>query len=250
VAGQRDITPLEKEHVTSLYDGSLSYLDEHLGRLLSAIEADPEFEDTWVVITSDHGESLGEHRTLQHQCSLYQEILWTPLIVRYPVRAVGLLGDDVHPGAVDPRLVQSMDVLPTLLEGSGLPVPPGLDGRPFHEGRKTAIAEYFVNEELAREVPEIGRREMKALVEAEWKLIETRRVSVGATRQFFNLQRDPTEWHDLAWAGPLDMERLAGTLAEWRATLEDTSASANPGRPQPTLTTEQRDVLRAVGYLK
>ena len=72
------------EVLRALYDASLSYLDHHVGRLLEFLRRQPGYADTWVVVTADHGELLGEHGRLGHHCQLDDQLLRVPLIVRYP----------------------------------------------------------------------------------------------------------------------------------------------------------------------
>ena len=68
MAHRRTLTGEEAAHIRALYDDALSYLDHHLGRLLQALDAQPDRDRTWIVVTADHGESLGEHQRLGHDC--------------------------------------------------------------------------------------------------------------------------------------------------------------------------------------
>jgi len=75
----------------------VAYLDRELGRLLSALEAHPRFDDLLLIVTSDHGEAFGEHGLLRHSASLYQELLAVPLVIksargREAMRSTGSMG--------------------------------------------------------------------------------------------------------------------------------------------------------------
>lgn len=106
--------------VVDLYDSGIAFTDLHLGRLLERLGQKDLADNTIVVITSDHGEALGEHGLAGHS-SLYDHDLLVPLVLGLPGGRFG--GDRVAPQ------VRSVDIVPTILEAAGMPVPEGLDGR-------------------------------------------------------------------------------------------------------------------------
>lgn len=230
--GKRDVTKEEYEHQRSLYDGTVSYLDHHVGRLLDFLRGRPDYEDTWIVVTADHGESLGEHRTLEHNCSLYQEILRVPLIIRYP-RSIS-----DRRGVVDDRPVQQVDVLPMLLEGLGIAPPPGIDGAALSKGRDVMIAETFT----ATMFPGTKRRYLKSIIQGDLKYIDT----LGGAPQLFDLTRDPKENHNLAGALPDKAAELRGLMARW-------TGPAPPGaerhRAVEEIAKDRLERLKALGYV-
>ncbi len=79
-------------YMKAWYDAEIKYMDEHIGRLIDAVP-----EDTLIIITSDHGEAMGEHNGVYFahvECWMYNEVLHVPLIVKYPTRRKYLLKDD------------------------------------------------------------------------------------------------------------------------------------------------------------
>jgi len=76
-----ELTPEQLQSEIDAYDGSISYVDDQIKNLFGELEQRGLFENTIVIITSDHGESLGEHGLLQHSASLYLEEIHVPLIV-------------------------------------------------------------------------------------------------------------------------------------------------------------------------
>jgi arylsulfatase A-like enzyme len=90
------------------YDTEIAYMDWHLGQLLAAVEELGIRDSTLVVLTADHGESLGEHDYVGHGRHLYEDILRVPLIVRLP--------GQVKPGQVISTPVSILDIAPTILD--------------------------------------------------------------------------------------------------------------------------------------
>lgn len=79
-----DFTPGELEQLQAAYDGSIAYLDDQLGRLIEALERRGHLQNTVVIVTSDHGESFGEHGTMGHGRSIYMTEIHVPLLVLLP----------------------------------------------------------------------------------------------------------------------------------------------------------------------
>lgn len=107
------------------YWGYCSYIDQQVGRVLSALDDEGIMDDTIVVFTTDHGDMVAAHGFVFKLVSGYDELMRVPFIMRYPRVA--------RPGTRTEALVQSIDVLPTLLDLCGLTVPPQVDGRSFRE---------------------------------------------------------------------------------------------------------------------
>jgi arylsulfatase A-like enzyme len=101
------------------YDGEIAYVDAMLGRLLDGLRERGELDRTLVVVTSDHGESLGEHDELTHAYSVYDATQHVPLLIS---------GPGVPAGRVVDGVVRTADVAPTLLARLGLAPIPGVDG--------------------------------------------------------------------------------------------------------------------------
>jgi arylsulfatase A-like enzyme len=116
------ITPTQRdiEHLIALYDGEITYWDVYLGQLLTHLDGLGVLEHSILVLSSDHGQMFGEHGKWLHRNSLYEEVLRVPLVMRYT--------DVISPGLVITTPVQTIDIMPTLLEWIGLPQPGNLDG--------------------------------------------------------------------------------------------------------------------------
>ncbi|MEJ2086308.1 MAG: sulfatase, partial [Acidobacteriota bacterium] len=108
------------DEAIDLYDSSIAYVDSGLARIFELLERPPLADNTLVVITSDHGESFGEHDLAGHGY-LYDDNLLVPLIVAFPGRQFA--------GRRVAKQVRSIDILPTLLDALGLPQVDGIDGQ-------------------------------------------------------------------------------------------------------------------------
>ncbi|MFH1491080.1 MAG: sulfatase-like hydrolase/transferase, partial [Pseudomonadota bacterium] len=118
-------TPEEQEAVIALYDGRLRELDHFLERLYKRLTRWNLHRNTLLVITSDHGEELFEHGFLGHastaiHSTLYDEVLKIPLILYGPSRVKG--------GVRMKKQVRQVDIMPTILDAAGLPLPETLNG--------------------------------------------------------------------------------------------------------------------------
>ena len=118
-AGIRPAAAGERELLSKLYAGEVRYVDRVLTEFLSELP-----DDAVVVLTSDHGESLGERDCWGHGLNLFQEALNVPLM---------MLGRGVAPGFVE-EPVQLLDLAPTLLDLVGIPVPTEMAGRSLLNG--------------------------------------------------------------------------------------------------------------------
>lgn len=186
--GEETLSPADREHLIALYDGELAYQDRGLGRLLDQVTNWRLDETTLLVITADHGESLGERGVWLHATSLYEELLHVPLVWRFPGR--------LPPGRVIPDPVNLVDLLPTILDLIGQPLPAGLDGvslRPLLTGEKVAHRPGFAFVDrspfLVRQFGSRYDRDLWAVRHDGWKLIQDSR----GPEWLFNLRADPGE---------------------------------------------------------
>lgn len=107
------------ETARSPYDGEISYADAMLGELLTHLESTGRLRDTLIVVTSDHGEGLGEHDELTHGHAIYDATQRVPLILK---------GPGVPQGRVVEEVVRTADIAPTLLSRMRLPAIEPSDG--------------------------------------------------------------------------------------------------------------------------
>jgi arylsulfatase A-like enzyme len=130
----REATPAEARQMTRAYFASISWMDWNVGRVLAELARLGLREKTVVVFWGDHGYQLGEKGKWSKAGSLFEKGTRVPLIVAAP----GARGS----GGASPRVVQSVDVYPTLVELAGLPPPAGLEGRSLAPLLADPVAEW------------------------------------------------------------------------------------------------------------
>jgi arylsulfatase A-like enzyme len=208
-----DLGPEGFRYVSDLYDAGVLYTDRLLLAVLREIERSGEAEHTIVVITSDHGESLGERSRIGHN-QVRDIQLKIPLLVS---------GPGISPSVVR-EPVQSIDLFPTILGLAGLPPPPAASGRdlgPVLAGSGSLPPGRF-------RLSETGNARNKTVrIDARWSLL----LTDGQPRALHDLSRDPFERIDLLASEPgvadriLDEFRDRGipieTLEELPAALDD-----------------------------
>lgn len=215
-------TPLEGEARTRWnyqryakdYLRCVAGVDASVGRVLEWLERAGLADDTLVIYASDQGFFVGEHGWYDKRW-MYEESLRLPLIVRWP----GV----VAPGRVEERLVQNIDLAPTLCELAGAaPLPsahgtsllPLLEGRAPQSWRSSIYYRYFEYPQPHRVEPHFGVRT------ARHKLIEFPRLRA---RELYDLERDPHELENLAGRpehAALE-QQLAAELARLRREFGD-----------------------------
>jgi arylsulfatase A-like enzyme len=205
--------------VIPTYMGLISQLDQHIGRLIDFIEQKGWLDDTVIVLTSDHGDYLGDH-WLGDKEMLHEEAIRIPLVIADPNPAC-----DTTRGSIESRLVEAIDVLPTFIELAGQSDPPDrLEGRsltPFLRGdpvgkwRDAAFADLDFALRPARAALDLGVREARGfMVRTErWKYMKFIRHPPA----LFDLYEDPHELIDLGRSP--DHERaqrdMDAILLEW-----------------------------------
>ena len=115
---QRQVASLPGR-IIAYYYGMISCVDAHLGRLLDAMEAAGQADNTLIVFTADHGELLGDHRLLFKGAS-YNGVLNVPLLIRLSRRRAGT--------RVQRGIAQTYDLMPTMLDLAGVEIPPAVRG--------------------------------------------------------------------------------------------------------------------------
>ncbi|MHC4099495.1 MAG: sulfatase family protein [Planctomycetota bacterium] len=231
------------EGLRQLYDIEIQYMDRHVGRVLDALEAAGRFEDTVVVIVSDHGQGLGDHDWWTHGI-LYQEQIKAPLIIRAPGRPAGRQVD---------HLVRIIDIAPTIMDLAGLGPgrlrdPDGASLAPMLEDEvpDPEYVAYADSVNMLTYVSATGSTDEKddmlfAITDGRLKYIH--HLIREHESELYDLIRDPRELDNLYASRPDDVERMLADL---------TARRFQPDRAQGAglMSPEDLERLRSLGYLQ
>jgi arylsulfatase A-like enzyme len=231
------------------YDGEIAFNDANLEKLIGKLRELGVLDNTLVIVVSDHGEEFWEHGWTAHGHSLYQElahgvfVMWGPKLIGRPRRVA--------------EPVQLVDVMPTVLDLVGAPMPemvqgqslaPLVRGQAFHR-RGPVVSSRFASPHAQGYVPENGTGTF-AMMDANWKLLFRDKAKKTGMKEveLYDHRHDPTESRDVAAEHPQQVELIRRELTRWteaqnriRATLK---AGAKAKIDQKTL-----QQLRSLGYL-
>ena len=247
-----DIEPfLAYEH--DWYDGSIRGMDAEIGRLLEKLGQLGLEKKTLVAFISDHGEEFLEHGRHWHGNTVYGEMTNVPLILSWPGR--------LPPGKVVRETVESIDLMPTLLELSLLPVPETLQGQSLlpllaEEGDQ-ARERWQSRPVFSERVTQASRVSTAAtevdsfaIVSEGWKLIHNvRKPDDFPEYELFDHDNDPLNLKDLAPENPEVVKRLSQQLEQWH---EQALSARLPSDDdfQGGLSTQELERLRSLGYIR
>ncbi|MGW5364557.1 sulfatase family protein [Actinopolymorpha pittospori] len=223
----------DAEHVVSLYDGEIRYMDSYLAKVFAALE--PVHDDTIVVITADHGEVLNEQLGYFDHHGLYEGNVHIPLIMSWPGK--------LPAGRRVPGMVQNLDVSQTLLDLVGIPQVQGMEGvslLPSIYGVRERNYETVYFSEATWQVKRAVRTD-------RWKLIRAIEPDPHGRpmKELFDLAADPGEQVNLAEARPDVVAELEALLDAWlEKRLAETGRKSDPvadqgacatsiGKPKP-----------------
>ena len=197
--------PQEVRYLFALYQSMVDALDREVGRFLGHLDERGLARDTLVVFLSDNGTLRGEHQMLTKGPAFYEELVRTPLVMRWP--------GTLPAGAAVNGLVSSMDLYPTLAKLAGATAPAGLEGAdvwPLALGREARVRDELYFEYLQRQ-PDEDPTPMLGLVTERHKFVEY----FEGDEELYDLTADPHEVRNLA-----ALPSASSTLTELRGHLE------------------------------
>ena len=196
-AGARDAQSL-----IAAYYAMIKLIDDQLARIIEALDASGQRENTVIIFTSDHGEMLGDHGLIQKGCRFYEGLLRVPLIWSWP----GRFAEDLRCNA----LVELTDIVPTLLDIVGIPIPshkvgrsllPILTGAASPEKHRDYVRCEYID---ALDLPDHTIATM--YFDGRYKLVLYHNHNSG---ELYDLLEDPAEYNDL-W----EVQQFSGLRAE------------------------------------
>ena len=243
------------------YDGSIRGMDAEIGRLIERLGTMGIEEQTQIAFISDHGEEFLEHGRMFHGQTVYGELAHVPLLLYRP--------GTVPAGLEIAETVRSIDLMPTLLDLSGLPIPEGIQGqslvpllaaaRDADSGGSPGEAAEALGWEPRAAVTEKAKTEQGSVPPYEtesygivadgWKLVHNViRSGDGPEFELYNHKDDPLDSANVADRHPEIVERLKAELASWHEMVE---AGKLPDAGQAgDLSPKELERLRSLGYIK
>jgi arylsulfatase A-like enzyme len=185
-----------KQEYTNFYDNGVLQADDSIRELLDALRGKDYLKSALIVITADHGESLGEHHLFAHANSVREELLQVPLLI---IEA----GADKSPDWNRRAFNSQLDIAPTLLHDLRIPVPASWVGRPVQFGEARGDQRTFTFFQLKPNIGLYDHRQPDRL----WKYW----VDTATGEEFaFDISSDSGERQNLIWQVPLPLRH------EWR----------------------------------
>lgn len=193
------------------YYGHMTHIDYQINRFLWTLKEYDQLDNTYICFVSDHGEMMGDHHMFS-KAYPYEGSARVPLILAGP-RGGDLLSD----ARLDP-LIALRDIMPTLLECAGLPIPETVEGRSFlpHARGENVLWRSYLHGEHT-----VFGGSMQWLTNGQEKYVW---ISANGVEQLFDLENDPQEEVDMVRAG-----RAGARLTYWRKLMIDELAGREEG---------------------
>jgi arylsulfatase A-like enzyme len=245
-------SPALDKAMEDAYISDVVHMDVHIGRLFDTLKARGLYDNTLIVVVSDHGEEFCDHGGWWHGQTLYDELIHVPYMIKLPGNAQG--------GTRNPHIARHVDLMPTMLQAAGAPIPEAVRGIPLFDAAGNAansgITESFAHNELESNLAvSVRTRDLKLIYMNEGEKYYRNMPPV----ELYHLLENPLEaWADNLAASPAHgsvLEELRGKLeghfSEVVAGEEDQAAAATaPGDAAAPMSGQQLEQLEALGYLE
>ena len=219
-------------YLQSQYDGEIAYLDYELGNLFAYLKRIGIYDSSLIIVTSDHGDLLGEHGLYEHHGDLYEGVAKVPLIIKFPFsKKVGRVK----------KLINLTDVFPTLLSICDIPIPNNISGEAYG-GNFSPVSElysYYIGEH-------------KAIYVGKYKYMEYSYIQGQVNKEIkspelYDLEKDPDEKENLAEKLPEIVSAMHAKLQNWKNSRKQNGTVLVDKSP---LSEDIKKDLRALGYVQ
>jgi len=225
--------PYDKLYANRPYLGEIAFADSEIGRLWGWLQSNGLLEKTFIIFAGDHGESLGEHEEQSHGFFVYQAAIHVPLIVVTPFPKLQ--------GVVSPEVTTLADVLPTVCDMAGLPVPAEVQGKsllPAFFGRRRKETPLAYSETYYPRF-HYGWSDLKSVQDGRYKLI------LAPVPELYDVVADPREEKNLVYLEKKVYENLNAEAEAFIARAGRNAYEVDVSKVDE----ETREKLSALGYV-
>lgn len=225
--------PFKSQFADRPYLGEIAYTDSQLARFWNFLEKEQLLNNLFLVLASDHGESLGEHGETTHGFFVYQEGIHVPLIFVTPFER--------FQGKTYSGVVTLADIMPSLLEMTGLPVPAEVQGQSlvrYFSGRKKQVDNLVYSETFYPRY-HYGWSELRSFQNNRYKLI------IAPVPELYDLKVDPDEQKNLVYIEKKIYQELTRLAEDFEKKAGDSALEPDFA----SVDEETREKLAALGYL-
>jgi len=225
--GNITLTQTDAEQLKALYDAEIRAFDDDMAALFAKLKEEGIYDNSLIVITADHGDEFLEHGGVDHAHTLYDELLRVPLMIRFP--------KGEYRGVVGMQ-VQTIDVLPTILEFCEIDLDPHVMGHSLltYKGGANGHQQFPVFSE---------RADLISMRTEKYKYIYNTESKTG---ELYDLQNDPTESKNLANEDAKTATQMQNEILRWAEITRSTMTD------QGGVKVDEKSVkeLRSLGYIR
>jgi arylsulfatase A-like enzyme/Flp pilus assembly protein TadD len=229
--------PFKTKYRSHPYDGEIAYDDQQLGRLFEFVKGQGLYDASLIVLTSDHGEGLGEHQERDHGYFIYNSTVRVPLIIKLP--------EGRSPGRRPiTQVVNTVDIAPTVARLSGIPdaATQSFQGQSLvslmETGGESPVRYGFSESLYPRDL--LNAHSLLGVQTVRYAYIR------GAREELYDLERDPAQQRDILSENPAMAESLRQVARDLRTRFR---APAEAAAQRRSLSPEAVEKLRSLGYV-
>ena len=206
-SGKQKLNDEDINRLKSLYDGGIYYTDTQLGLLFNMLKKMGCYDNTIIVLSSDHGEGFMEHDLIAHADIMYNEVMRIPLIIRWP---------ELEKDKMVDNQARSIDIMPTLLDFIGVKPPPNIHGVSLYPMIRGELRDGLI---AFSETERMGLQ--KAVMDGHYKLLYNSRLK---REEFYDLKEDPKENHNKAGEYHEKLSYMRSLLDDWNKEIDKCKA--------------------------
>ncbi len=231
-----ELSTREVALIHGLYDAEVQYMDSEIGRFVNFLDQSGLLEDTLIIVTADHGEELYEHDYfIEHNLSLYEGVMHSPLIFYWP--ALAEYSGERH------GFTESVDLFPTILTLAGI----GVDN--YDSSGQNLLGAIQLTAPLPEERTLLAQLELTSAFapawsvrKGAWKMI----LGQDGEKKLFNLSVDPKEKDNLLEENP----SIAGELRQDIEIYKSWVVDGNEPMDMENISPETLEALKSLGYVR